>query len=466
MKTLSRNEVNDGAKKPIKVLQFGEGNFLRAFVDWMFDIINEKTNFNAGIQIVQPIKKGMGNLISAQDGLYHVLLEGLENGRKIQTFRLITSVNGVTNPYEDYKAYLALAENPDLEFIISNTTEAGIEFSTTDKNWSLTPYTFPGKLTALLYHRFQYFNAKPPKDLTILPCELVENNGQKLKKCILQYIDLWSLPTNFRDCIENDIIFCNTLVDRIVPGFPGSRIEKLQKVLGFKDQLVVSGEYFHLWVIQGPEALKDKLHINNSGLNIIVTNNLEKFRTRKVRILNGAHTAMVAYGIMNGFQKVKDVIEDQTAGQFIQDVLFKEVLPTLSQPEEELETYTKNVLERFQNPFIEHFLIDISLNSISKFRVRVLPSLLSYMAKFDKVPSGLATSLTYLLLYYFEASKNSKITLRENEEVVALFKDVYQKNNLKDATRTILSNEKLWGENLTRREKLIDYIFNEMNDII
>ncbi len=465
MKKLKLNTVIDSSKKPIKVLQFGEGNFLRAFTDWMLDIINEKTDFNAGIQIIQPIKNGMGELINAQDGLYHVLLEGIENSKKIQTFRLITCVNGVTNPYEDYSAYLALGENPDLEFIISNTTEAGIEFNSEDKNFSIPPKTFPGKLTALLYHRFRHFNSSPPKGLTILPCELIENNGLKLKECVLQYIELWSLPESFKEWIEHDIWFCNTLVNRIVPGFPGSRIEKLHEVLGYKDHLIVNAEYFHLWVIEGPEILKEQLYINPSGLNIIVTNQLETYRTRKVRILNGAHTAMVAYGIMNGLQKVRDVIEDQTAGQFIKDIIFKEIIPSLETPNQAMEIYAKDVLERFQNPFIQHYLSDISLNSISKFKVRVLPSLLSFINKFDKIPEGLATAFAYLLLYYRGEYRNLKITLRDDEEVIAFFQKTWQLGDITLSLNTILSNKSLWGLNLNEVKYLSDYLLSKIHDI-
>jgi tagaturonate reductase len=465
MKMLNRNEVKDGAKKPIKVLQFGEGNFLRAFTDWMFDIISEKTDFNAGIQIIQPIKNGMGELINAQDGLYHVLLEGIENAKKIQTFRLITCVNGVTNPYEDYSAFLALGENPELEFIISNTTEAGIEFSSKDKNFSIPPKTFPGKLTALLYHRFQHFNSYPPKGLTILPCELIENNGQKLKECILQYADLWSLPMSFQGWIAKDILFCNTLVDRIVPGFPGNRIDKLQKVLGYNDQLIVNAEYFHLWVIEGPQFLKEILFVDASQLNIIVTDNLEKYRTRKVRILNGAHTAMVGYGLINGFKKVKDVVEHETAGQFIRDLIFKEIIPSIEMEKTELESYAKDVLERFQNPYIKHYLQDISLNSISKFKVRVLPSLLSYIHKFNKVPTGLATAFAYLIYLYRGNHQELKISLKDDEKYIMFFNNVWQSGNAKQITENVLSNIDMWGENLSERQELRSFISMKLEEI-
>lgn len=465
MKLLERQNIKDGEKKPIKVIQFGEGNFLRGFTDWMFDIINEKTDFNGGIQIVQPLSTGNAELINAQDGLYHVFLEGMQDSNKIQTFRLISSVNGVINPYESYKGFLELGESPYLEFIISNTTEAGIDFNLNDKQWTKTPKSFPAKLTALLYHRFLHFNEKPPKELTILPCELIEDNALKLKVCLLNYITLWSLPESFKNWVEKDITFCNTLVDRIVPGFPGSRIERLQKVLDYKDQLIVNAEHFHLWVIEGPESLKTKLYVKESGLNIIVSDNLEKYRTRKVRILNGAHTAMVPYGILNGFQKVKEVIDDPHAGQFVEDIIFNEIIPSLDEPKEELENYANDVLERFQNPFIKHYLSDISLNSISKFKVRVLPSLLSYIDKFDKIPKGLGTAFAYLILFYRGEFNNQNIALKDDEKVIAFFKEAWQLNSQTQTLKKILSNEYFWGMDLNEVKNLSDFISWKIEEI-
>jgi len=465
MKTLNRGEIKNGAKKPVKIIQFGEGNFLRGFVDWMFDIMNDKIDFNGGIQIVQPLEKGMGDLINVQDGLYHVMLEGLENGKKIQHFRLITSVNGVVNPYHNYRSFLSYAEIPELEFIVSNTTEAGIKFNPSDKDFKFTPSAFPAKLTAFLYHRFCFFDGKPPEGLTILPCELIENNGEKLKACILEYLWHWKLPKDFEDWISQDIIFCNTLVDRIVPGYPADRIITIHKQLWFKDQLVVNAEYFHLWVIEGPQFLKEKLFVDASQLNIIVTDNLEKYRTRKVRILNGAHTAMVGYGLINGFKKVKDVIEHETAGQFIRDLIFKEIIPSVEMEKAELESYAKDVIERFQNPYIKHYLQDISLNSISKFKVRVLPSLLSYIHKFNKVPIGLATAFAYLIYLYKGHHDHFEVTLNDDDGIISFFKNAWQMGDEKQIVKKVLSNTDLWDEDLSIYEDLYSFISMKLKDM-
>jgi tagaturonate reductase len=466
MKSIDRLKIKDGKKHPVKVLQFGEGNFLRGFVDWMFDIINEKADFNAGIQIIQPLNRGTGKLINAQDGLYHVLLEGIENQKKIQNIRLITSVNGVINPYEDYQTFLDLGKNPEVEFIISNTTEAGIQFDAEDSEYQKVPHTFPAKLTALLYRRYLHFNSKPPEGLTILPCELIENNGEKLKICILKYVELWSLPKGFRDWIEHDITFCNTLVDRIVPGFPADRLTGLHKQLCFEDQLIVNAEHFHLWVIQGPEHLKEKLYVKEARLNIVVTDDLQKYRTRKVRILNGAHTAMVGYGILNGFEKVKDVVEDEKAGQFIRKLIFEEIIPSVEIEKSELESYANDVLERFQNPFIQHYLTDISLNSISKFKVRVLPSLLSYIDKFDKLPEGLATAFVYLILFYQGKFGDTELALKDDENTINFFKQVWALNTLAETLNSILSNDSLWGTDLTKVKYLSEFMQNKIEDVM
>ncbi|PRX56285.1 tagaturonate reductase [Flagellimonas meridianipacifica] len=450
-------------ERPIRVIQFGEGNFLRGFVDWMVDILNEKTNFNGNIQIVQPLQKGMGAWINEQEGLYHVLLEGLEKGRKTQTTRLITSIEGVLNPFENYQAFLELAENPDLEFIVSNTTEAGIVFDEKDDNPKTLPKTFPGKLTALLHHYFISFDKHPPKELKILPCELIEKNGDKLKECVLKYIELWNLSKDFVQWVERRVIFYNTLVDRIVPGFPKDNIHVIQEKLGYEDNLVVKAEPFHLWVIEGPKKLEDLLRFGEAGLNVIFTDDLTPFRTRKVRILNGTHTAMVPIAYLNGFKEVRDAVEDEKMAKFLNQIIFKEIIPTLDMPKEELEAYAYEVLERFKNPFIKHKLLDISLNSISKFRVRVLPSILSYLERYKQVPEGLVNALAHLILFYKGEYHSEKIPIKDNESYITFFQEVWDLDNIELMVNTILSNKSLWDQELNREVLLSDFLKEEIS---
>ncbi len=458
MKPLNRNTVRETPERPVKILQFGEGNFLRGFVDWMIDILNEQTDFEGNIQIIQPLPLGMGEAINAQDGLYYVLLEGIENGKKVQKTRQITSVKGVLNPYEDYEGFLRLAENPQLEFIFSNTTEAGIAFDKSDTDFKILPNSFPGKLSALLFHRFQYFEGTPPGKLTIIPCELIDKNAEKLKECILQYADHWELPQGFREWILRDVFFCNSLVDRIVPGFPKNQIHEIQQRIGFEDNLVVKAEPFNLWVIEAPEDIRKRLNFQETGLNVIFTDDLRSYRTRKVRILNGAHTAMVPIAYLHGFTEVREVVEDEKMGAFLKQILFDEIIPTIDMPKAALERYAYEVLDRFRNPFIKHALLDIALNSISKFRVRVLPSILTYMERYGKVPEGLATALAYLIVFYRGEYGSESIPIKDDEAIIAFFKTAWDMEDIALTVTTILSNEALWGVNLNQQVKLSDFL--------
>ncbi|MEM8764677.1 MAG: tagaturonate reductase [Bacteroidota bacterium] len=455
MKKLNRETISSVPKRPVKIVQFGEGNFLRGFVDWMVDILNEQTDFNGNIQIVQPLPQGMETLINQQQGLYHVVLEGLEKGNKVQNSRLITAVEGVLNPYEAYKDFLSLAENPDLRFIVSNTTEAGIVFDAEDVNYASVPKTFPGKLTALLHHRYQFFRGTPPGKLYILPCELIDTNGTILLKCIRDYTELWSLGEDFKNWLQNEVYFYNTLVDRIVPGFPRDTITEVQNKLGYEDQLVVKAEPFHLWVIEGAPQIEQELDFKQANLNVVFTQDLSPYRTRKVRILNGAHTAMVPAGYLNGFKEVREVAENETMAAFLYQIIFQEIIPTLDMPKAELESYAHEVLDRFRNPFIKHRLLDISLNSISKFKVRVLPSILKYMETFKEVPEGLITALYYLILFYKGEFEGNEIPLKDDEKHISFFKTAWNQENEESFLDKILSNEELWGETLFHR-KLLD----------
>ncbi|MDR9415805.1 MAG: tagaturonate reductase, partial [Gracilimonas sp.] len=268
LKSLNNSSVGRQTKRKTKILQFGEGNFLRAFVDWMVDKLNDNTDFNGSVTIIQPISKGLVELLNKQDGLYHVQLQGVKNGKPYSNIELVQSVEGGLNPYKHYQEFLRLGENPDVEFIVSNTTEAGIAFDENDTDYKTIPNSFPAKLTALLHHRFKHFESDPEKAPVIIPCELIDKNGDNLKNYVLQYADLWNTDAAFKTWIQNHIPFCNTLVDRIVPGFPKENLEEIHAEIGYDDQLVVNGEYFHLWVIEGPESIQQKLPFDKAGLNV------------------------------------------------------------------------------------------------------------------------------------------------------------------------------------------------------
>ena len=449
MKLLNRQNANITSDRPIKVLQFGTGNFLRGFVDWVIDILNEKTDFHGDVQIVQPHGRLPAAELQAQEGLFHVITRGLQNAEVVETERLITSVRPAINPYLEYDQFLALADNPELRFMVSNTTEAGIFFDPQDSRGENVPVSFPGKLTALLHRRFVFFDGDPSKGLIHLPCELIEQNGQKLKQTILQYSELWSLGDEFEDWIIRHHSFCNTLVDRIVPGFPQENTEAIQQKIGFKDDLMVTAEPFHLWVIEGPESLEKELPVSRTGLDIHFVKDLSPYRTRKVRILNGAHTAMVPLAYLKGLRTVREAVEDSFISEFLSKAIYNEIIPTLDLSKEELEKFAQDVIERFKNPFIKHQLKDIALNSISKFQVRVLPSLIEYYRQNKELPENLVMSFAALMVFYRGRYNGEELPVRDTEEVLAFFQQAWQNDDIETFIATVLSNTSLWNNDLS-----------------
>ncbi|OEJ99404.1 altronate oxidoreductase [Flavivirga aquatica] len=448
MNALNRDMVDTNTYTE-RVIQFGEGNFLRAFANWMIHKMNKQAGFDAGVVAIQPINQGLIKLLNEQDGLYTLYLNGIKNGKAISEYEVIDCIQRGINPYENYNDYLINAENPDLRFVISNTTEAGIAYNVNDKLENTPQSSFPGKLTSLLYKRFQFFGGASDKGMIIIPCELIDKNGYHLKRIVLQYADDWNLGSDFIEWINEDNIFCNTLVDRIVPGYPRDKMETITKTLGYKDNLVVEGEQFHLWVIEGPETIKEEIPAEACGLNIVFTNNMEPYRTRKVRILNGAHTSLVPVGYLYGINRVRESIEDPVVGEFLKDAIFNEICPTLDLPDAELNQFANDVLDRFKNPYLEHELISISLNSISKFKTRVLPSILEYIKKKNELPSHLLFSLASLITFYKGERGSESITLKDDEKVLKFFKTQWENQDTSTVVKTTLSNIDFWGIDLT-----------------
>ena len=406
-----------------KIIQFGEGGFLRGFVDWMIQIANEKADFNGKVTVVQPIEKGMCDMLSAQDCKYPHMCRGSEG----VDIRKIDVISRCVKPYEDFDAYLKLAENPDFRFIVSNTTEAGICFKKEDKYTDTPASSFPGKLTQLLKKRFDLGLS----GFVFLPCELIDKNGENLKKAVLQYSDLWNLGEDFKKWINEENIFCNTLVDRINTGFP--KDEDID--LGYEDNMLNTSEYFHLWVIEGYNDLFKEIPFDKCDLNVIVTDNLEMYRTRKVRILNGAHTSLVPYALLEGFDTVKSCVDNEKMLSHIKKCVYDEIIPTLDLPREELVQYADDVITRFSNPYIKHYLSSIALNSVSKFKVRVLPSILEYINRYNKMPETLLFSFAKLIDFY-------RTDMTNDDAQICDF--------MKTATvREILSNKALWDYDLS-----------------
>lgn len=417
-------------QRPVKVLQFGEGGFLRGFVDWMLQKLNEKSLLNGSVTVVQPIENGLCDLLDEQNGLYTHIIRGAEG---VET-SLIDVIDGTVQPYKDFAAYLKLAENPELRFIVSNTTEAGITFDANYKITDTPPKSFPAKLTIFLKKRFEMGLG----GFIFLPCELIDRNGDNLKKTILQYAELWNLGDGFVNWIEKENVFCNTLVDRINTGFP--KDEKIE--LDYEDKLINTSEFFHLWVIETDYDLEAELPFSKAGLNVIVTKDaLERYRTRKVRILNGAHTSMVCYALLEDIETVKDCMDDENMHGFLKSCLFDSIIPTLDLPKEELLDYAESVLTRFANPYIKHYLSSIVLNSVSKFKVRVLPSVLEYKKRFGKYPENLIFGFSNLIEFYKEGTPN------DGADVMEFMK--------KASLKEILANTEYWGADLSDMEEEI-----------
>ena len=471
-KKLNRSTARKPQTLPIKILQFGEGNFLRAFADWMVDILNEKTSFQGAVQVVQPIAQGMGQKLNDQEGLYHLILNGIQQGKSLREIRLISCIAGAINPFEDYGAYLKAAENRDLAFVFSNTTEAGIIFDPKDNDANVLADSFPGKLTAMLFHRYKFFQGDKDKALTIMPCELIEKNGETLRNAILQYASHWNLEEGFKNWITNHTLFCNTLVDRIVPGFPRDTVHEVWEETGFEDNLVVTAEPFHLWVIEpvpipghSLETLRKALPFEKAGLQVKFVQDLTPYRTRKVRILNGAHTAMVPVGYLRGLRSVRDAIDDSFTGDFIRTTLEEEIIPTLDLSKDELRQFASDVIERFQNPFIKHELISISLNSISKYQVRVLPSVMEYIRRTGNLPDRLLYSLAALILFYKGEWKDSPIPLNDTPAVLEFFKKAWSRNDPREVVEAVLSRQEFWNTDLTRIDGLSRAVEKHMKEI-
>ncbi|OMQ10495.1 tagaturonate reductase [[Flexibacter] sp. ATCC 35103] len=444
------NRINTGLEKlqPIKVVQFGEGNFLRAFVDYAFHKLNKEVDFNAGIAVVQPLKDGMVNLINEQDGLYTLFMNGIKKGEKIQDIELITNIVKTINPYTEFANYLALAKEEELQFIVSNTTEAGIEFIESDTPDMQPPVSFPAKLTVLLYERFKHFNGDASKAVTIIPCELIDYNSETLKKYILQYCDTWKLEDAFKTWVSDACTYHSTLVDRIVPGYPRAEIEEYNNKLDYQDNLIVAAEPFFLWAIEGGDALKAKLPFHKTDLNVKIVDDIRPFKMIKVRILNGAHTAMVPFSLLYGNKLVMETVDGDFTGKFVNSVI-SEISETLDMDKNEITAYSEEVMDRFKNPFIKHALADIALNSVSKFKVRVLPSLLGYYNANKKLPVNLTFSLASLIRFYKGTWNGQSLPVKDGEDIVSFFNGLWKSDDYEKIARLTLQNKSFWDEDLT-----------------
>lgn len=446
---------------PEKVLQFGEGNFLRAFVDYWFDMSNEKVGWNGKCCLVQPIAPGLAKLINAQEGLYTLYLRGRQNGEKVDAKRVISSVSRCLNPYEkeDYDAMMQVAVSDDLEYIVSNTTEAGIVYDPACQQADCPPSSFPAKLTQVLYARY---NAKKP-GVIVLSCELIDNNGKELLKCVNQYIDQWGLDDGFKKWVNEDCTFCSTLVDRIVPGRirDAAEVARLEEANGYHDELIDVGEIFGVWNIEGPAWLEDKLPFKAAGLNCPVVPDVTPYKKRKVRILNGAHTGFVLGAYLAGFDIVRDCMHDDVIRGFMNKMLLEEVVPILPLDQEDCKQFAAAVEDRFNNPFVNHELMSISLNSTAKWRARNMPSLLEYVEKNGTLPTCLSLGLAAYIAFYSndiqgltdkglvcKRAKGNEYTVSDDRWVLEFYND-HKDDDIPTLVHAVMTNEQMWGQDLT-----------------
>ena len=449
MKSLNKRTAPKSVM-PEKVIQFGEGNFLRAFVDWIIWNMNQKTDFNGSVVVVQPIEKGMVDWLNGQDCLYHVNLQGRENGEPVNTLERIDVISRALNPYTQNDAFMALAEQPEIRFVISNTTEAGIAFDPSCKLDDKPASSYPGKLVQLLYHRFQCFNGAKDKGLIIFPCELIFLNGHKLKECIFKYIDLWKLPADFKKWVEECCGIYATLVDRIVPGFPRKDIAEIQQKISYRDNLVVQAENFHLWVIEAPKEVEDEFPAPKAGLHVLFVPSEEPYHERKVTLLNGPHTVLSPVAFLSGVNIVRDACQHPVIGKYIHKVQFDELMETLNLPKEELEKFANDVLERFDNPFVDHQVTSIMLNSFPKFQTRDLPGLKIFLERKGKLPEGLVMGLAAIITYYKGGKRadGTEIVPNDDEKIMTLLKDLWATGDTQKIADGVLAADFIWGENL------------------
>lgn len=492
---------------PEKVIQFGEGKFLRAFACWMIQQMNEKGLFNGRVVVVQPLPEGLVAALNRQDGLYTVVLRGLEKGKKVERVEIISAVSRGINPYTGWPELLKAAEGKEIGFIISNTTEAGIAYLPEEYVAGKTPRSFPGKLTALLHHRFQALGGSPEAGLVIIPCELIPDNGRKLREIILRLAAEWGLPAEFAAWIKQHNHFCNTLVDRIVTGYPEGETEKFRTLLGYEDPLLTVGEPFHLWAIDGPPEMAERFPLEKAGLNV-KWGDVTPYRELKVRLLNGPHIMMVAVAFLAGADTVQDVMADELLRDFIRQGI-KEIYPTVALPAAEKKSFVESVMERFANPYNKHYLKDIALNSVTKFKERIIPVLLDYVrtgahstsvhwtsgeagVEKGRLPETILLALAGLLAFNRPAGgcrasqpacagedghalvgrrNGNEYLITDRPEILAAFTEAWGRFNCTDQSLSslvaeILGNTEIWGENLHGIPGLTKAVSGYLADIL
>ncbi|WP_146378530.1 tagaturonate reductase [Cronobacter turicensis] len=471
MKTLNRRDF-PGALYPERIIQFGEGNFLRAFVDWQVDLLNEHTDLNAGVVVVRPIASDFPPSLSTQDGLYTTIIRGLnEKGEAVSESRLIRSVNREIAVYGQYDEFLKLAHNPDIRFVFSNTTEAGISYHAGDKFEDAPAVSYPAKLTRLLFERFSHFNGAQDKGWVLIPCELIDYNGEALRELVLRYAREWALPAAFTAWLESANTFCSTLVDRIVTGYPRDEVAQLEQSLGYHDAFLDTAEHFYLFVIQGPQWLARELRLDKLPLNVLIVDDIKPYKARKVAILNGAHTALVPVAFQAGLNTVGEAMDDAQICAFVEKAIHDEIIPVLDLPRDELESFADAVVSRFRNPYIKHQLLSIALNGMTKFRTRILPQLLAGQAQKGSLPPRLTFALASLIAFYRGERNGERYPLQDDAHWLERYQQLW--TTLGDNTITlrvlveaVLGDDEHWEQDLTAVPGLAEQVTRDLDAIL
>ena len=413
MEQLSK-KLHAKPERKIRIMQFGEGNFLRAFIEWILQDLNDKGAINSDVVVVQPMPFGRVKDLAEQDGLYTLRLEGIDKGERVKKSEIIDVIGDCVNPFTEYKKFLCYGESEDLQIIISNTTEAGIALDKTDTDFTVCPKSFPGKLLALLKRRYDKFGGAADKGLAIVPCELIDNNGDELYKVLTELAEVNGMDEKFIKWMQTANHFTSTLVDRIVPGYPKNEIDAIREECGYIDNNVVKGEIFHLWVLKKEAHVQAVFPADSTGLNVIFADDIKPYKQRKVKILNGSHTAMVPVAYLCGIDTVGEAVNDPTIGKFVRDFVFDEVNPTIDLPQDQMVAFANSVIERYKNPYIRHELMSIALNSTTKFRTRLLPTLEDYVRIKGKLPLHLVFAFAALCIFHKGKRGDEAIALKDD----------------------------------------------------
>ena len=461
-------KIHSKPERKIKIMQFGEGNFLRAFVEWILQDLNDKGAISADVVVVQPMPLGRVKDIAAQDGLYTLRLEGIDKGERVKKSEIIDVIGDCVNPFTDYEKFLRYGGSEDLQIIISNTTEAGIALDTTDTDFTVCPKSFPGKLLALLKRRYEKFGGAADKGLAIVPCELIDNNGDELYRVLTELAKVNNMDEKFIEWMQTANHFTSTLVDRIVPGYPKAEIPAIQEETGYIDNNVVKGEIFHLWVLKKEPFVQKVLPADSTGLNVIFADDIKPYKQRKVKILNGSHTALVPVAYLCGIDTVGESMADPTIGKYVRDFIFDEVNPTIDLPQDQMTAFANSVIERYQNPFIRHELMSIALNSTTKFKTRLLPTLLDYVRIFGKLPEHLIFSFAAIIEFHKGKRGDQDIALKDDPSYLAFWHRLWAEfdGDYLAMAKKVLAWEEAWDMDMnTIHPEIAEKVASRLEDI-